>query len=1417
MDVPVKAILWSPTQDYVGFCDRLRGIAAGAVFAEELGAKLFVRWNPCEPCPVDFLDVFEESDYFSTRWEREDYEILHEWDFAINEMPLNLGGKLRSVESPKELRIDLADEHIMKRWAEILCSLKPLPAISEKIAVIRANADRERMLGVHLRRTDVLYCNSRDITQENVRQYDEALWSRIVLAVEGGDFDHVYLASDDQAYFQGWREKLSKLPVKLHHNTANWGADLRQTPLEDLVVDLYLLSSCHKVYGSTWSSIFFVGGALGGKFEVISPPEPLSQLLDPEIMKFGGNDADAISVESKGSKEFSTKRVGLSAITVSVNYRDYLARILENRAHFDEWIIVTTPDDLETQDLCARHDLKCLVTEVFYSKGASFNKAKGLNLALQEVNPGNWIVSLDSDILLPRDFRKRLDEEFLDPHLLYGLEGRCICRDPKTLATLKATGAWDALVLEEHPWILGYFQMFHPENRYARKFDEMVSSNASAYDDQFAKDFGPKNWHFLEMTALHLGEVYTNWNGRSVSEIEDGHGVDWAEAGQEVAFSTILGELNRDQGASPRVLQVKYGESRLDEEVQEFAGEVTEYDLDDSALNWRALGQEGGEEYDLIVLSSALKAVDFHPIFRNILPFLKAGGAIIAPFFDASKWPEWTAMLALRLGLPERVREDGWCLIRSEPAVIGQNFSDPLDSSSPDQSDLTDEEVILLPVSPGFVAKAALALHSLRKYWRGRIRLAVPRDLQGPWERIAATYQAELMRVDLPRAAEWDDQWGREAERFSLVTAKGLLGLLEKKVMVWHPEAICLGSPDPLFAELRAGEIFYVYCVAEGGTAGEKQKIYQRVVTGSKEILLGCEARLIEGLEVASSLLRFRRIKKTENLFETLSRGVERLLRGKCFRSVLDFGPDELASEDLRGLIFPSGSEAAEKEICEEWAEIEDEVAKSSSCEISAVSGTTIAVRVDPGSLACFYFNFRHWHLPASIPVHVFFEGVSEDDFFFLEDETKIHLHDLDSERYASGTWIEHAAALVDAGRLALISPKWKPRPGASLLWPESWGDFEISGSHSEVEIGIEELNVLEDWAEKWTEEDGILNKGGDRWGKGIRSLKLRCLDSEFAVFEVDFLRGVLGKSHDYPTPNPDAMLLIWYLVTRGGGRIQNASLERLGWVIEDQSIESEASEMGENDEDGDLDLGDPVAEGRVSFITLSNEGYLDYTLNSVLSLRMLGERGSRLAERLVCYSVGRECHESLQAAGCRSVLIDDEEHSGFQVFRQGAWAGIVKHKFDAISRELLKREFVCFADGDIVFESTDFLNDCAERMIREDVELVIQNDTGSYQDEDHAMLCSGFMMIRSTPNTREAFSVETVLPAVDEDFCDQLYLNAVIRHSVKTSVLPLELYPNGSYFQKFGPSPKAKIYHFNYLVGHQKRGEMVKAGKWYL
>lgn len=49
----------------------------------------------------------------------------------------------------------------------------------------------------------------------------------------------------------------------------------------------------------------------------------------------------------------------IEAITVSVNYDDFLAETLPlNRPLFDDMIVVTTPEDVETQRICRYWDVR---------------------------------------------------------------------------------------------------------------------------------------------------------------------------------------------------------------------------------------------------------------------------------------------------------------------------------------------------------------------------------------------------------------------------------------------------------------------------------------------------------------------------------------------------------------------------------------------------------------------------------------------------------------------------------------------------------------------------------------------------------------------------------------------------------------------------------------------------------------------------------------------------------------------------------------------------------------------------------------------------------------------------------------------------------------------------------------------------
>ncbi|MBO0951208.1 hypothetical protein [Fibrella forsythiae] len=92
----------------------------------------------------------------------------------------------------------------------------------------------------------------------------------------------------------------------------------------------------------------------------------------------------------------------IEAVTVCVNYADFLVQILPHiRGLFDRLVVVTTPADRYTQQVCEYYRVECIQTDAFYDDGAVFNKAKGINAGLARLEMDGWVVHLDSDIYLP--------------------------------------------------------------------------------------------------------------------------------------------------------------------------------------------------------------------------------------------------------------------------------------------------------------------------------------------------------------------------------------------------------------------------------------------------------------------------------------------------------------------------------------------------------------------------------------------------------------------------------------------------------------------------------------------------------------------------------------------------------------------------------------------------------------------------------------------------------------------------------------------------------------------------------------------------------------------------------------------------------------------------------------------------------
>jgi hypothetical protein len=118
-------------------------------------------------------------------------------------------------------------------------------------------------------------------------------------------------------------------------------------------------------------------------------------------------------------------RFSLKAVTTCVNNADFLAHTAPlNRAWFDRFVIVTAPEDQATQKVCKTWKLECIVTDAFNSHWGDFRKGAGINrgLAKLDIQPHDWLLHLDADIILPGSFRHSIETAELDPRMIYGCD-----------------------------------------------------------------------------------------------------------------------------------------------------------------------------------------------------------------------------------------------------------------------------------------------------------------------------------------------------------------------------------------------------------------------------------------------------------------------------------------------------------------------------------------------------------------------------------------------------------------------------------------------------------------------------------------------------------------------------------------------------------------------------------------------------------------------------------------------------------------------------------------------------------------------------------------------------------------------------------------------------------------------------------
>lgn len=211
--------------------------------------------------------------------------------------------------------------------------------------------------------------------------------------------------------------------------------------------------------------------------------------------------------------------VPVTGITVCVEFADILELTLpHNREQFERFLVVTHPEDEATIEVAQQNNAEVLLTEIFYARGAKFNKWAALQQGLDFLNHTGWLVIMDSDIAIPKEVSRQLIPDETCLYTPRRLDCRIIAQgipEQKHWKRYKHVNSREEFA--------GYFQMFHTECDVLqeRPWFRNDWDWAGTGDTLFQRRWPDKRQVRPAFEVMHLGTPYLNWAGR-VQPFADG-------------------------------------------------------------------------------------------------------------------------------------------------------------------------------------------------------------------------------------------------------------------------------------------------------------------------------------------------------------------------------------------------------------------------------------------------------------------------------------------------------------------------------------------------------------------------------------------------------------------------------------------------------------------------------------------------------------------------------------------------------------------------------------------------------------------------------------------------------------------------------------------------------------------------------
>ena len=173
----------------------------------------------------------------------------------------------------------------------------------------------------------------------------------------------------------------------------------------------------------------------------------------------------------------------IEAVTVCINYSHVFKKCVGNARFIDRWIVVTHASDKDTISLCESNDIEYILSDRIYDDNAPFAKGRAINEGLDRLTKTDWLLHIDSDVKLPRNFNRVLKDSAMDINCLYGS-----CRYHEDgLVNIELDNNGEPYDTVASDMVLGFFQLWHsskfedyPENSENAKWDDMDHSRRFA-------------------------------------------------------------------------------------------------------------------------------------------------------------------------------------------------------------------------------------------------------------------------------------------------------------------------------------------------------------------------------------------------------------------------------------------------------------------------------------------------------------------------------------------------------------------------------------------------------------------------------------------------------------------------------------------------------------------------------------------------------------------------------------------------------------------------------------------------------------------------------------------------------------------------------------------------------------------------